>query len=353
MRSLRYIIALLGCCFFTKTLAAQSDSLEVFVSEITEVIGSQVPDSVQFAYCVIKEGVPHYFGFIKENQSMKPIDNKHSVFGVGSLTKVFTGLVLAEKVENSNWNVDSQLVHFFSFPLAAGGDRTLRGLVTHTAGVPRLGDDVAEDITNPYVKSTDEKLTDYLKNRLTVVDTVGYEYSNLGSAMLGYLLEQSEGRSIEQIWQDLVFSPLGMKHSYGDFPSDNSVVVEGRDSIGKPTPYWEMNAYAGAGAILSSVYDLGLWLNHYFQGKDAVYQRSLTALFPVNDYMFLAYAWHGLKRAEGVNWYFHNGGTNGYTATVLMEPKGKDAVIILTNLSAFHAFSPYIDRVAMEIMEQL
>lgn len=353
MRNIQLIFCLAVSVFACQRATAQARSLEEFVVEITGVIGSQVPDSVQFAYCVIKGGEPHYFGYIKEGASMKPLENKHSVFGIGSITKVFTGLVLAEKVENSGWNIDSQLVHFFPFALAAGADRTLRGLVTHTSGVPRLSDDVSEDIRNPYLQNSDEKLEEYLKNRLEVKDSVVYDYSNLGLAMLGYILEKNSGQTLEQVWQEQITEPLGMKHTFGDFPADASIVVEGRDSVGEVTPYWSMNAYAGAGAMLSSAYDLGLWIDHYFQANDPVYQRSLMPLYPVNDFMFLGYGWHGLKRAGDVNWYFHNGGTNGYTATILMEPIGKNAVIILTNLSAYHDFSPYIDRVAMEVMEQL
>ena len=63
-------------------------------------------------------------------------------------------------------------------------------------------------------------------------------------------------------------------------------------------------------------------------------------------------AWHLLKK-EGKSLLFHNGKTGGYTSAMLLDGDGKKAVIILSNLSAFHPKGNNIDILAFKLMEML
>lgn len=353
----RFIAVLTLCLLLTNIQSAQTRDVQMSVDEyvhgITQAVSTQVPDSIQFAYCIIQNGESKYYGFMKVGDSLVEIDNKHAVFGIGSITKVFTGLLLASRVKNKGWNLETPISIYFEFPLHEGGDKTLRQLVTHTAGLPALPDDIpASDLTNPYKEYTPEMLEQYLRERLKVSDTQAYMYSNLGLALLGHIIEKREGISLEELWAEEIYKPMGMKNTYGVYQEGIKGYVIGRDSSGKETECWELNAFRGAGSMLSSVYDLGLWVQHYFEGTDDVYNLSLEKLNDVNDAMFMAYAWHGVRQKDS-KLYVHNGGTNGYRSTIVINPDKKNAVILLTNLSSFHKFERFIDKIGFDVMRQL
>lgn len=328
-------------------------SLDSFVYNITQSIFTVVPQHTQFAYCVIQNGKSHYFGFQKELETVKKISNKDSVFELGSLTKLFTALLFSDLVSKGQLNTNDKLGSFFDQSLKAGNEKTLLSLVNHTSGLPRIPDDLGEGILNPYKDYDYKKLENYLQHQLKVADTVAYDYSNLGYAVLEYIIAKKSGIAFEKHLQTFCLEDLGMHHTSTQIEKIKPYLVQGRDSAGLPTENWEMNAFVGAGGLYSNVSDLEKWIQHYFEGKDPVFSQTLDSTFEVSPQFNLAWAWHYLKNANGDIMYLHNGGTNGYGCTILMDTKKKNAVILLTNLSAFHPYFSYIDKAAANIMRKM
>lgn len=328
-------------------------SLDSFVFNITQSIFTVVPQQTQFAYCVIQNGAPYYFGFLKKLEKVKKISNKDSVFELGSLSKLFTALLFSDLVSKGQLKPNDKLGKFFDQKLNAGNEKTLLSLANHTSGLPRIPDDLNDDILNPYKDYDYNKLENYLKHQLKVADTVVYDYSNLGYAVLEYIIAKKSGIDFEKHLQAFCLQDLGMHHTSTQIEKIKPFLVQGRDSAGLPTENWDMNAFVGAGGLYSNVADLEKWIQHYFEGEDPVFNQTLDSTFEVAPQFNIAWGWHYLKNANGDILYLHNGGTNGYGSTILMDTKKKNAVILLTNLSAFHPYFSYIDKAAANIMRKL
>ncbi|MBX9449287.1 MAG: beta-lactamase family protein [Taibaiella sp.] len=336
-----------------KDLKAQSQGMHIdsFIKGITKSVFTALPDQTQFAYCIIDSGKVGFYGFRKQGANLVEVNNRDSVFEIGSLTKVFTSLLLAMDIEKGTMKPEAPLGSFFNNQLSGGNEKAIISLSNHTSGMPRLPDDLSEDIRNPYQDYSYERLVDYARTRLKVSDTVMYDYSNLGPALLAYILEQQSALSFEEMIQQQICRPAGMKHTTTSFDQIRSLMVPGRDSSGEVAENWVMNGFEGSGGLKSNAADLSKFVLHYFYAQDPAYLLSLQPTFEVNPQMYMAYGWHAIKKGDA-SWYFHNGGTNGYGCSLLMDVNRKNAIILLTNLSAFHPYFPYLDKTVINIMNQ-
>jgi len=117
-----------------------------------------------------------------------------TVLEIGSITKVFTSILLADMVEHGEVSLNDPIAKFLPksvrVPTKDGKEITLVDLSTHTSGLPRLPTNLApKDPRNPYADYTVEQLYDFL-SKYTLTREIGskYEYSNLGVGLLGHLL---------------------------------------------------------------------------------------------------------------------------------------------------------------------
>ncbi|WP_028298223.1 serine hydrolase [Olivibacter sitiensis] len=95
-------------------------------------------DKTQLSIAVIENGAVKYYGIIKENDSLKTIDNKDSVFEIGSITKVFTATLLADAVLEQKIKLDDNINTFYDFPFKDDIAISFVGLANHASGLPRL-----------------------------------------------------------------------------------------------------------------------------------------------------------------------------------------------------------------------
>jgi D-alanyl-D-alanine-carboxypeptidase/D-alanyl-D-alanine-endopeptidase len=120
--------------------------------------------------------------------------NGDTVFEIGSMTKVFTSLVLMDMVQHGEVTLDDPVSKYLpsevKVPERAGRKITLRDLSTQTSGLPRMPDNFhPKDSGNPYADYTVEQLYQFISSyELTRDIGEKYEYSNLGVGLLGNVL---------------------------------------------------------------------------------------------------------------------------------------------------------------------
>jgi serine-type D-Ala-D-Ala carboxypeptidase/endopeptidase len=143
-----------------------------------------------------------------------------TIFEIGSITKVFTGLLLADLAEEGLVGLDDPLASHLpaSVRVPALGDRqvTLGDLASHAGGLPRdpkgtLGRWL-RDRRNPYAAlSVEELYAGLARTRLRRRPGERVRYSNLGAGMLGDALARAAGRSYEALVRERICLPLGMR----------------------------------------------------------------------------------------------------------------------------------------------
>jgi CubicO group peptidase (beta-lactamase class C family) len=191
--------------------------------------------------------------------------SEHTVFEIGSVTKVFTALALADMVLRGDVALDDPVrkclpatVHM---PSWRGEEITLLHLATHTSSLPRLPDNLAKTIkhqANPYANYQVSDMYEFLSSyKLGRPLGSREEYSNLGMGLLGHALELVAGKSYEELVRERILQPLGMNDTSIALSTDQlGRLAPGHTCDGKLTGNWDTPALAACGAFRSTMHDM-------------------------------------------------------------------------------------------------
>ncbi|HEU4754468.1 MAG TPA: serine hydrolase, partial [Armatimonadota bacterium] len=187
-----------------------------------------------------------------------PLD-ANSVFEIGSITKVFTGTLLAEMARSGELALDDPVAKYLPegvrVPARDGKEITLLSLSEQNSGLPSVPSNLhPADAANPYAGYTVQQMYDFLSG-YTLPGDPGerYEYSNLGVGLLGHALALRAGKPYEALVRARILAPLGMTHTAINFtPWMKQHLALGHDPAGAVVPGWDLPAFAGAGALRST-----------------------------------------------------------------------------------------------------
>jgi CubicO group peptidase (beta-lactamase class C family) len=262
-----------------------------------------------------------------------------TVFQIGSVTKVFTTLVLADMVLRGEVALNDPA----SMYLPPGVDIAKRGqpitlldLATHTSGLPSMPTNFALDgEPDPYEAYSVEQLHEFLSShQLEREPGTKWQYSNLGVALLGRLLARRAGMGYEALVAERVLEPLAMGSTAITLKPDLSQrLAPGHDRYLKPVDTWDLVTLPGSGALRSTVNDLLTFLAANLGYEDAPlkaaieYQRSVRV------------SANGASQALGwlvvtigdVEVIGHDGGKEGYRAGVIFSEEPRAGVVVLAN----------------------
>ena len=335
------------------------NALSCYPAEIAEIIYSRtkdLPNQTQLSIAIIQHDQTTYYGVIKKNDSIKPADNQEKVFEAGSITKVFTSTLLASLVTEGKIGLEDSINPNYPFPFKENREITFLTLANHTSGLPRLPVNMdLSDGSNPYKRYTEKELEDYLKRMMTFENEPSstYTYSNLGAGLLGYTLGLSQGRSFEELLQERVFDRYAMNSSYTRSADAGDRLVRGLNADGDTTSNWDFDVLAGGGGVLSTTADLSRFAMAQFNPENRELALTRVPTFVVHDGMKIGLGWHILQSETGQELFWHNGGTGGYSSSMSINMADKVAVIILSNVSAFHPASGNIDQLCFELISSL
>lgn len=285
------------------------------------------------------EGV-EYFSHGAMSPSGGTID-EHTLFEIGSITKVFTGILLADAVARGEAAFGDPVRNYLPagavVPSRGGKEITLRELVTHRSGLPRMPDNFdPKDQDDPYADYTGALMLDFLaKHELQRDIGSQYEYSNLGAGLLGYALAQRAGTIYEKLITERVLQPLGMKETAITLTEAQKGRLAVGHSAGKPVKNWHLDALAGAGALRSTAADMLRFLSANMGLMETPLLTTLQGAYlerneTTEKDLFVAFGWHIWNR-HGTTIVWHNGGTGGYRSWCGFVPERQTGVVVLTN----------------------
>jgi len=363
---LSIILLLIFSLIITETFAQEEVTVinhlekEINNKEIVKILTKNIasfPEKTQISIALINGESTIYIGVIRDNNTLKIINNKNSLFEIGSITKVFTSVLFSSFIYQKKITLNETLQAQFNFTLKNGGNITLQQLANHTSGLPRLPTNIftlfTETPNNPYVNYTPKMLEEYLKNDIELEYPKGTKsaYSNLGAGMLGYILTKKAKKTYEELLQETIFTPLQMTNSTTFLNNDNlKKLIKGRNQKGEKTSNWDFtDALVGAGGIKSTVIDMEKFIRKNFE-KTPIFLLPQKTTYTVNKKHKMGLGWHILKNDTIL---FHNGATGGYRSSLTLKVAEKKAVIILSNISAFHNKSNAIDTLCFQLLKTL
>lgn len=310
---------------------------------------------------VVEHGIRRVFSY----GAAKP----DSIFEIGSISKTFTGLILSQMVEQGKVRFDDPVRALLPPRTVAkpeGPEITLLDLATQHSGLPRMPDNfIPGDPANPYADYHAANLYAYLaKHGVAKPADAGFLYSNLGFGLLGQALANRAGKPYPQLLLDQVTGPLQMPDTVVALsPSQQARFLAGHDGAHRPAHAWDLDAFAGAGAIRSTATDMLTYVEAQLHPDKLRLDKSFPAAKTISAALIQQHAlradsFGGQKIAlawlfdPATGNYWHNGATGGYSSYAFFNPAGDYGAVVLLNMSIGDKGS-YADRIGQHISARM
>lgn len=285
---------------------------------------------------------------LKNNILLKP----NSLSRIGSITKMFTAVVIHQLAQEGKLSLDDPVSKYLPETLTHGianaDQATIRQLLGHTSGIVNYTDYF--DIPALYKSGTNKDLTTLSALELvsglppTFAPGTGAKYSNTNYILLGFIAEAVTGQPIKELYQERIFTPLGLQSTYydPDLPVQRGVA---RGYLDFPagnlidSTEFDQAARTPDGGIVSNVYDMATFIQALIQDKRLLSETEYAAMtddFHLDDRLGCC-AGYGILRAtlsNGEFAYGHSGGHFGYTAELWYVPTQKLSIAYLVNGSS-------------------
>lgn len=257
--------AMLAC-----PLASPASTQEKLLREVVDFTGtilfieSEVPALIIGA---VRNGETAVVGFGDADGNGTEPDGD-TIMGIGSITKAFTGQVLASLVADGTVNLTDRLQDRIGWDITVPGRDghaiRLINLATHTSGLPRELDRQPGPPDDPNSTVTAEAYADALAgDPLLFPPGTGALYSNFAFDILAAALANAAGKPYDAILREQVLDPVGLSDTYVVVPeSEKGRLLLGHNFDGKPFPDYQMPLImAGASSLYSTANDILKWLD--------------------------------------------------------------------------------------------
>jgi CubicO group peptidase (beta-lactamase class C family) len=258
-----------------------------------------------------------------------------TIFQLGSITKQFTAAVILKLEEEKKLSLQDKVSRFFpDFP--KGDSITVEHLLTHTSGIYNYTNDrnfMENEVSKP---ASREKIMALFKDKpLNFSPGKGWDYSNSGYCLLGYIAEVAAGKPYEQLAREYIFQPLHMNNTGFDFKrlankekSTGYYYINGDSS--KVAPGVDSSVSFSAGAMYSTTGDLYKWHQAVQQYKilsKADWERAYT---PKKNHYGYGLSIDSIAGKMRVG---HGGGIHGFITNIIRVPQEDICIILLDNAS--------------------
>jgi CubicO group peptidase (beta-lactamase class C family) len=343
----KFIPIVFAAALWTPAALAQPAAESVFPSdsEIRKLLAQRIDDYHQGVGMVAGVVDPSgrrivAYGALDKGDP-RPLDG-NTVFEIGSVTKVFTALALAEMARRGEVNLADPVAKYLpadvKVPRRGNRQITLEDLAAHTSGLPRMPSNFKPgDPANPYADYTADLLYRFLSS-YELPREIGslYEYSNLGAGLLGHALARRAGMDYEALVLARICRPLGLANTRITLsPEMKSRLAAGHNDKLERVPGFEFDALAGAGALRSTANDMLSFLAAAMGPEPSPLAEAFPALLRVRIPMAMphmqgALGWQTYSRG-GPEIVWKDGGTFGYSAFIGYDAKRHAGVVLLSN----------------------
>jgi CubicO group peptidase (beta-lactamase class C family) len=376
---------ILGLLLIFLVGSSPAADLKPIIDPLVEPLTKDKP-AVGLVVGVWADRKPYVFGYGKvttPDGELTP--DGDTLFEIGSITKAFTGVLLAEAVQRKEVKLDDpanqHLPRGFAIQPKTDKPVTLLHLATHRSGLaaqpPFIGL-TARNKANPYADFTRPKLVrlmEQLKPQREPDEK--YEYSNLGVGLLGHALVkvakpgwlEIETDDFDSLVRERITTRLGMKDTATALSgAQKARLARGHNKDLKPTAPWDFATLEACGGLRSSANDMlnfakanlgeGNYLTRQILGSFGGGKSSLERSFQAShekrastdsENINVGLCWHRvtLKSGEPVVW--HNGGTGGFSSMLAFTPGTKRAVVVLCAAD----LGLQVDKLAFQVLEEV
>lgn len=329
-------------CFSLKSFSQESG----ITSEVKENIKARVDakNNTSIVVGYIDGDDVEFYSYGKLEVDGEIDADENSVFEIGSISKVFTSIMLADNVVHKELKLSDLISKYLpkevKTPSRNGKEITLKDLATHSSGLPRLPTNLLiENLNQPYVNYTNDDMYEFISNyKLTGDIGVRWQYSSYGAGLLGHILELHGKKSYEELLVEKITMPLEMSSTAIHLNVElKSRLAFGHTKGKKLLEGHDMLSLIGAAGIRSTAKDLIKFLQ----------ANVLETELPIKKAMSLSHkrAFKDVARNReiGLGWFrsndgdiiWHGGNTPGYASFIGFDKNTGKGVVVLTNSAGY------------------
>jgi serine-type D-Ala-D-Ala carboxypeptidase/endopeptidase len=325
---------------------APAQSVDQIVAHAAEEFLKTAPQSVGFSVGILKDGKTYTYNFGEPEKGVKKPPTADTVYAIASITKTFTGTLLAQAVLEKKVKFDDDVRKYLDgdYPNLEfqGHPIQLGFLVNHNSGLPFNLPDIPENRppfsgpVSPAIRKTLDNYTrkDFLadlhKVELKTVPGEKFSYSNSAAILLGIVLERVYGMSYEELVKKKIAIPLGMNDTTISVnASQKARLAQGYDEKGGNSPYPTDMLFA-AGGLKSTANDLLRYAGWEMAEEDPAVKLSHEPRFVLSDTFSVGLNWQMLKSGP-YRRVWQEGNLPGFVSMCMTFPELHLAIIYLAN----------------------
>lgn len=282
-------------------------------------------------------------GFGQANKEWNSPNKTNTKHRLASISKQFTAMLIVQLFAKNKLQLDTPITSYLTdYPKATGDKITVHHLLTHSSGLPNFTSFPNYRTIMRKTHSPKELIALFAHLPLDFTPGEQFAYSNSGYVLLGAIIEEITGKSYEQVLQEQIFSPLGMKDT--GYESNRTILKNRASGYHRNANTFEQSAYIdmttpyAAGALYSTVEDLFLWDRALYTEKlmpkkymDLLFEKQMPAWG-----QHYAYGWEIGKMPIGntketVATISHGGSINGFNTQITRFPSQQSLVLLLNN----------------------
>ena len=287
-----------------------------------------------------------------------------TVYQIGSLTKTFTGNLLAHLIVDGKMKLNDSLSLYFPktvrFPIdSTGRILTIKDLSTHSSGMPRYPGNLDRIDGEPILGYPKSKMYEAI-NATQLEFNIGrrYSYSNYAYGILGTAMENTTGKTYNQLLEQYIFSPLKMLHTSAELDQkvkSKLATAYYDENPSVETKPWKMESLTAHGGIFSNVKDLCKFILYFRDTTQASVKLQRTAHFKISkrtDYglgcFMTTYTEPSFDRV-----IYHGGDLDSYSSNFIFYPDKDFGYIILSSGAGGQALGRLFNVIENELNKKL
>lgn len=288
---------------------------------------------------IILDNQDHFYNYGQLENGKQVLPANTTIYELGSITKTFTGAMLAQAVLDHKINLDDDVRNYLKgkYPNLEfnGAPIKIVHLSNHTSRITRIFPNLWErkdyDSTNPFVNYSNALFFEGLHNmKLDTLPGVKYAYSNMAVGLLGIILEDVYQEKYFSLLDKYILKPLQMNNTVIKLPRSNNNIAKAHNGKREVTPFWEIPEIPAIGALRSNTVDMVKYIR-------ANNSNSLESITLSHEFTFagtegdMGLNWFIHTHPKGFKYYEHAGGTGGSRTSLVCFPELNSGFVILSN----------------------
>ena len=295
-------------------------------------------------------GMEFFYNYGSIEKDKKILPTSGTIFEIGSISKTFTGTLLAQAVNDKKVKLDDDVRLYLDakYPNLEYNGQPIKlfHLVSHISGLPPFLPDNPKLFDNPNFDILPFTITNIQKNyskatffedlhkvKLDTIPGYNFHYSNSGAQLLKFILEKVYNKPFDKLLKDFITKPLKMSRTNSLYSKNNlKRLAKGYNGNGKLMPY-NPQILDAAGGIFSTTSDMLQYLKFHLDEKNGIVALShKVTTGDINEYA-IGLNWQVQIVSKKYKKIWQSGGTFGFGSYCVVYPDQNIALVLLSNES--------------------